>query len=336
MTQNSDNKNFKIVYLGSSQFAVPPLKALLAAGYDVPLVVTQPDRPKGRKQKLTPTYVKLAAEEAGIRTLAVPDVNEPGSVAEILAVKPDLLVVVSFGQLLKEAVMQAARLGAINIHGSLLPEYRGASPIQQALIDGREETGVTIMYIAKKLDAGDMLSRETCRILPEDNTGSLRERLADMGAELLLQTLSEMRAGTSKAVPQDETKATYVGKITAERERLDWHLSAADLHNLVRGLTPDTSAYTCYDEQGSEVRFKIWRTELPDSAETAKITANTANAGEILPGTVVLADKKGLLVACGEGYLRLVQVQPAGKGQMDAAAWWRGRRDLAETGLRFR
>lgn len=324
MTHNSDNENFRIVYLGSPQFAVPPLKALLAAGYDVPLVVTQPDRPKGRKRQLTPTDVKLAAEEVGIRTLAVADVNVPEVVAEIVSAKPDLLVVAAFGQLLKEPLLQAAKLGAINIHGSLLPEYRGASPIQQALIDGRDETGVTIMYIAKKLDAGDMLSSETCRILPDDNTGSLRERLSDMGAALLLKTITEMREGAVKPVPQDEAYATYAGKITAEQERLDWNLSAVSLHNLVRGLTPDTSAYTCYDEQGSEVRFKIWRTELADSAEKA------------LPGTVVAADKKGLLVACGEGCLRLVNVQPSGKGQMDAAAWWRGRRDLAEVGLRFK
>jgi methionyl-tRNA formyltransferase len=324
LTHNSDNENFRIVYLGSPQFAVPPLKALLAAGYDVPLVVTQPDRPKGRKRQLTPTDVKLAAEEVGIRTLAVADVNVPEVVAEIVSAKPDLLVVAAFGQLLKEPLLQAAKLGAINIHGSLLPEYRGASPIQQALIDGRDETGVTIMYIAKKLDAGDMLSSETCRILPDDNTGSLRERLSDMGAALLLKTITEMREGAVKPVPQDEAYATYAGKITAEQERLDWNLSAVSLHNLVRGLTPDTSAYTCYDEQGSEVRFKIWRTELADSAEKA------------LPGTVVAADKKGLLVACGEGCLRLVNVQPSGKGQMDAAAWWRGRRDLAEVGLRFK
>jgi methionyl-tRNA formyltransferase len=268
--------------------------------------------------------VKLAAEEVGIRTLAVADVNVPEVVAEIVSAKPDLLVVAAFGQLLKEPLLQAAKLGAINIHGSLLPEYRGASPIQQALIDGRDETGVTIMYIAKKLDAGDMLSSETCRILPDDNTGSLRERLSDMGAALLLKTITEMREGAVKPVPQDEAYATYAGKITAEQERLDWNLSAVSLHNLVRGLTPDTSAYTCYDEQGSEVRFKIWRTELADSAEKA------------LPGTVVAADKKGLLVACGEGCLRLVNVQPSGKGQMDAAAWWRGRRDLAEVGLRFK
>lgn len=322
----ADNQDFKIIYFGSPDFAVPPLLKLLEAGYTVPLVITQPDRPKGRKHQLTPTAVKQAAQERGIRVLAVENANRPEVIAEIAAVKPDLLVVAAFGQIMREELVAAAPLGAINIHGSLLPEYRGASPIQQAIIDGRTETGITIMYIAPRLDAGDMLAQRSCPILPQDNTGTLRERLSAIGAELLLATIAKMRAGAIKPVPQDESRATYAGKLTAGQERLDWQKPAISLHNLVRGLTPDASAYTCYHEQagGEPVRLKIWQTEPAGEHKT--------NAA---PGQVLTADKDGLLVATGQGVLRLITVQPAGKGRMNAAAWWRGRRDLQNISLKF-
>ena len=314
----------KIVYLGSPDFAVPALAALMQAGCSLPLVITQPDRPKGRKSQLTPTAVKQFAENASLRVLAVPNVNQPEVLAEIRAAEPDLLVVAAFGQLLRPAVWQAAPLGAVNIHASLLPEYRGAAPIQQALIDGRKKTGVTLMYIAERLDAGDMLAKAECAILPEDNAGTLRERLAALGADLLLEKLPLLLAGQLAAEPQDETLATYAGKITAAHELLDWQAKAEDLCNLLRGLTPDTSAYTCYKDSHGWQRMKIWQMEL------AEATGNAAT-----PGTLFDADKGGLLVAAGEGAVRLVQVQPAGKGRMAAVDWWRGRQDLHKAGLCF-
>lgn len=314
----------KIVYLGSPDFAVPALAALLQAGYSLPLVITQPDRPKGRKRQLAPTAVKQFAEAAGLKVLAVENVNRPEILAEIQAAEPDLLVVAAFGQLLRPAVWQAAPWGAVNIHASLLPEYRGAAPIQQALIDGREKTGVTLMYIEERLDAGDMLARAECNILPEDNAGTLRERLAALGADLLLENLPKLLAGQLPAEPQNEAQATYAGKITAAHELLDWQAQAEELHNLLRGLTPDTSAYTCYQDGQGWQRLKIWRMEVAE-----------AHGNAAAPGVVFGADKKGLLVAAGEGAVRLLQVQPAGKGRMAAADWWRGRQDLHQAGLCF-
>lgn len=319
-------QDFRIVYFGSPDFAVPPLLALLAAGYDVPLAVTQPDRPKGRRHEPTPTPVRLAAEQAGIKVIAAADANRPEVVAELAELKPDLLVVAAFGQYMREELVQTARFGAINIHGSLLPAYRGAAPIQQALLDGLPETGVTIMYIAPKLDAGDMLAQRRIPIEPEDNTGTLRQKLSQIGAELLLDTLERLRAGEITATPQDEALATYAGKLTAAMERLDWRQPAAELHNLVRALTPDASAYCFYKEAGraEPLRLKIWQTE--PAAD---------DAGGAPPGRVIGCDKEGLLVAAGQGVLKLLTVQPAGKNQMNAAAWWRGRRDLQQTGLIF-
>lgn len=330
------NRDFRVVYLGSPAFAVPPLRRLLAEGYNVPLVITQPDRPKGRSRKLQPTDVRVAAEELGLRVMPVENVNEPSVLAEIATLKPDVLVVTAFGQLMKDEILHIAPNGAINIHASLLPEYRGASPIHQAVIDGRSKTGVTVMMIEKKLDAGDMLAKAECDILPEDNTGTLRNRLSDMGAELLMQVLADMQAGTLKPEKQDDSLATYAGKITSEREEIDWSLSAVELHNLVRGLTPDTSAYTFWQDDNAESdndknkRLKIWRTSLPENTENID-----KDISDALPGQVIRADKQGLLVQTGSGILRLVTVQPPGKGQMDAAAWWRGRRDLQTAGVCF-
>ena len=314
----------KIVYLGSPDFAVPALSALLHAGYQLPLVITQPDRPKGRKKQLTPTAVKQFAEEAGLKVLAVADVNQPEVVAEIVAVQPDVLVVAAFGQLLRPEVLQIAPLGAVNIHASLLPEYRGAAPIQTALFDGCEKTGVTLMYIAERLDAGDILAQAECEIWPDDNTGTLRERLAKLGADLLLEKMPQLLAGELKAVPQDESKATYAGKITAEHELIDWESEAEALYNQLRGLTPDTSAYTYYRDGAELRRLKIWRMEV------AETWGNAAT-----PGTVFLADKDGLLVAAGEGAMLITEVQPFGKGRMSAVDWWRGRQDLQKKGLCF-
>ena len=323
MTSKSD---FRIVYLGSPQFAVPPLQELLQQGYDIPLVITQPDRPKGRNRRLMPTDVRVAAEDMGLRVLAVENVNKPEVIAEIEAVRPDVLVVTAFGQLLGDKVLGIAPNGAINIHASLLPEYRGASPIHQALIDGRDVTGVSIMMVEKRLDAGAVLAKAECEIRPEDNTGALRERLAEIGAALLPQVLEDMQQGRLQPQVQDEAAATYAGKITADRELLDWSQSAVTLHNLVRGLTPDTSAYTCFYDGDEVRRLKVWKT-LPAEADS--------DAANIAPGTVCRADKRGLWVKTGDGLLGLMIVQPPGKGQMDAAAWWRGRRDLQASGLRF-
>lgn len=314
----------KIVYLGTPQFAVKPLQALLQAGYTVPLVITQPPKPQGRKGKLTPTPVQCFAEEAGLPYLAVPNVNQPEILAQIEAAQPDLLVVAAFGQLLGDKLLQMAPFGAVNIHTSLLPEYRGAAPAQRALMDGRSKTGVTLMQVVKKLDAGDIIAQAEYEIALEDDCGSLLQSLMTLGADLLLENLPRIFAGGLQTIPQDEALATYAAKITAADELLEWPRQAEELFNQLRGLLPETSAYTWYKEGEAWQRLKIWRMEV------AEAWGNAA-----APGTVFGADADGLLVAAGEGTLRLQEVQPAGKPRMAAAAWWRGRRDLQKSGLRF-
>lgn len=314
----------RIVYLGTPQFAVKPLFALVRAGYQIPLVVTQPPRPQGRKGQLTPTPVQQFAEDARLPFLAVPNVNQPEALAQIAAAKPDLLVVAAFGQLLGEELLQLAPFGAVNIHTSLLPEYRGAAPVQRALMDGRNKTGVTLMRIVKALDAGDIIDQAEFAISATDDAGSLRQDLMAVGTDLLLHNLSQLFAGRLKPTPQDEARATYAAKITPEDELLDWRKRAVELHNQLRGLLPETSAYTWYKDGESWQRLKIWQMRVAEP-----------DGGGAAPGTVLGANADGLLVAAGEGALHLQLVQPAGKGRMEAAAWWRGRRDLQKSGLRF-
>lgn len=314
----------RIVYLGTPQFAVKPVFALLRAGYQIPLVITQPPRPQGRKGQLTPTPVQRFAEDAHLPFLAVPNVNQPEVLAQIAAAKPDLLVVAAFGQLLGEELLNLAPFGAVNIHTSLLPEYRGAAPVQRALMDGRNKTGVTLMRIVKALDAGDIIDQAEFVISATDDAGILRQDLMAIGTDLLLHNLPQLFAGRLKPTPQDEALATYAAKITPADELLDWRRTALELHNQLRGLLPETSAYTWYRDGENWQRFKIWQMQVAEESGNAAA-----------PGTVFGADSEGLLVAAGEGTLHLQIVQPAGKARMEAAAWWRGRRDLQKSGLRF-
>ena len=314
----------RIIYLGTPQFAVKPVFALLRAGYQIPLVITQPPRPQGRKGQVTATPVQRFAEDARLPFLAVPNVNQPEVLAQIAAAKPDLLVVAAFGQLLSEELLQLAPFGAVNIHTSLLPEYRGAAPVQRALMDGRNKTGVTLMRIVKALDAGDIIDQAECVISSTDNTGSLREDLMAVGTDLLLHNLPQLFAGRLKPTPQDEALATYAAKITPADELLDWRRTAGELYNQLRGLLPETSAYTWYKDGENWQRLKMWQRRVAEACGNAAA-----------PGTVFGVDADGLLVAAGEGTLHLQLLQPAGKGRMEAAAWWRGRRDLQKSGLRF-
>ncbi len=306
------NKDFTIVYLGSPEFAVAPLKALLDAGFNIPLVLTQPDKPKGRKGVLTPTAVKEFALSKNIPVLAIPNVNAAEVMAEIQACKPDLLVVTAFGQLLKEPLLEMAPMGAVNIHASILPEYRGAAPIHQAIMDGKSETGITTMYMEKGLDTGDMLQKAFCEILPNETTGELRDKLAVLGADLIVSTVKGLRDGSVKPEKQNHELSSYAGKITRETEVIDWNNSAADIHNKIRGLVPDTSAFCTIKVGGDEQVLKIWQSEISTYMEDGAA------------GKIVGADKKGIFVATGHGILKILMLQPAGKKQMRAVDWWNG------------
>ncbi|WP_187385769.1 methionyl-tRNA formyltransferase [Gorillibacterium timonense] len=307
----------KILFMGTPDFAVPSLRVLLEEGYEIVGVVTQPDRPKGRKRVLTPTPVKVEALEHGIPVLQPERLRRPEAVAKVAALAPDLIVTAAYGQILPKAVLELPRLGCINVHGSLLPKYRGGAPIQYAVMNGDAESGVTIMYMAEGIDTGDMISKVVVPITDEDTAGTLFDKLSVEGAELLRRTLPELIAGKITAVPQNVAEATHSPTIKREDEQLDWSRPANVLFNQIRGLNPWPVAYTLHN---GEV-FKVWMAAPPKGQ--ADSTAGSASA-QSLPGTVLTVNGDGIEVATGNGTLWLTEVQPSGRKAMDAAAYGRG------------
>lgn len=310
----------RIVFMGTPEFAVPSLQLLVSSGYEVAAVVTQPDRPKGRKKTLTPPPVKEAALSLAIPVLQPERMRSPEAVAAVAEYKPDLIVTAAYGQILPKAVLDLPKLGCINVHGSLLPKYRGGAPIQRSIINGETETGVTIMYMAEGLDTGDMISRVVLPITDEDTSGTMFEKLSEAGAKLLGETLPSIIDGTAVAVPQQEEDATYAPNLTREDERIDWSKPARALFNQVRGLSPMAGAFTSL---GGEV-FKVWKCEPPKGG---------AGAAGAEPGTILSADASGIVVQTGEGKLLLTEVQPAGKRVMSVSDWIKGAR--IEPGAKF-
>ena len=296
----------RIVYLGTPDFAVGPLQALAAAGYDIAAVVTQPDKPRNRG-RLQPTPVKAAAEDLGLTVLTPEKVNR--EVEAIAALKPDLLVVVAYGQFLSEKLLAVPALGAVNIHGSLLPAYRGAAPINAAVINGEVESGVTIMYLDKGMDSGDMILQQSVSIGEDMTAGQLYDELCRLGTDLLLQALPLIEAGTAPRIPQDHDKATFAPMLKKEDEIIDWSRPAKQVHDLIRGMDPFPGAYTL--RQGK--RLKIWGSKL----------ATLPLQGDE-PGAVTAVGKEGFWVACADQALLITQVQPEGKSRMDAGAYARG------------
>lgn len=298
----------RIVYMGSPDFAVPSFEALLTAGYQIVGVVTQPDRKKGRGNELAATPVKEMALKYNIPLIQPQDVNEAASVQTILTWNPDIIVVVAFGQLLKKDLLNLAPLGAINVHASLLPSYRGAAPINWAIIKGEKVTGVTTMYMNEGMDTGDIILKEQCPIEDEDNAGTLHDKLAALGAKLLLRTLEDIKSGQVKPFVQEQALASYAPMLKKEDEVIDWNKKALDVHNKIRGLSPCPGAYTLYRNK----RLKIYK-----SAYMPWING--------LPGRVLAIDKKhGLIVAATEGAVALLEVQPEGKEKMSFSDFSRG------------
>lgn len=286
-----------IVFAGTPDFAVPSLRALLDAGRNVSAVYTQPDRPAGRGRKLTASPVKTVAQHAGIPVFQPENFKTIDSIEQLKALAPDLIVVVAYGLLLPQAVLDIPPLGCINVHGSLLPRWRGAAPIHRAVMAGDQETGVTIMNMVKKLDAGDMLLKTFTVIRPDDTSGSLHDRLADMGAKALVQVVEQLERGTAIATPQDESQVTYAHKLDKQEAMLDWRMSAVELDRKIRGLNAWPVAQTLF--KGEVLR--IWRCAL------------THQASQAAPGTLS-CQEHALDVATGCGVLRLLDVQlPGGK-----------------------
>ncbi|MBP2097386.1 methionyl-tRNA formyltransferase [Enterococcus rivorum] len=291
----------KIVFMGTPAFSVPVLEGLLEAGYDVLAVVTQPDRPVGRKKTITPPPVKEAALKHNLLVLQPEKISGSPEMEKVIELAPDIIVTAAFGQFLPEKILQAPKFGAINVHASLLPKYRGGAPVHYSIINGEKETGVTIMEMVKKMDAGDILSQKAIPITKNDDVGTMFERLSLVGKELLLETLPKILANEITPIPQDETKVTFSPNITREQEQIDWHKTAEEVDNQVRGMRPWPTAFTTYQESN----WKLW--------EVTPLTETTAAEA----GTIVKRSKKELWIACGQGTLLAVNVlQPSGKGKL--------------------
>lgn len=312
----------KIVYMGTPDFAVNPLHALAEAGYEVAGVITQPDKPKGRGKTMLPTPVKEEAMKHGFPVYQPVKVRNPEFLQVLEKMEPDIIVVAAFGQIIPKSILELPKYGCINIHASLLPKYRGAAPIQQAVIDGEKESGVTIMRMSTGLDTGDMISKIVVPIAKDETGGTLFDKLAEAGAKLLVETLPHIFDGTAVYEKQPEESPTpYAGMITKQMGLINFGKSAAELERLVRGLNPWPSAFTFWNGK----TLKVWESFVVKSEE--------AGAEKSEPGTVVKTDKKGIYVACGEDVLVLSQVQLEGKKRMDADAFLRGCH--IETGSRF-
>jgi methionyl-tRNA formyltransferase len=292
---------------------------LIAGGYNVIAVVTQPDRPVGRKQVLTPPPVKEAALRHGLPVYQPEKIKVQEALDEVLALRPDLLVTAAYGQILPKRLLEAPRFGCINVHASLLPKYRGGAPIHKSIIDGEKETGVTIMYMVEALDAGDMLSKMVVPIEPRDTVGTMHDKLAAAGAKLLLDTLPELLAGRLTATPQNHAEATFAPNIKREDERIDWGKSAQQIYNQVRGLNPWPVAFTTH---AGKV-WKIWWTEL---IKTDGIHAE--------PGTILAREADGLIVACGQGAVKITELQPEGKKRMSMRDFLQGAGAAIEVGTK--
>ncbi len=304
--------NQRIVFMGTPDFAVPCLQVLLEEGYHVAAVVTQPDRPKGRKRVLTPPPVKVEAEKHGIPVLQPERLRHEEAVEAILEFKPDLIVTAAYGQILPKSLLEAPEYGCINVHASLLPKYRGGAPIHYAILKGETATGVTIMYMAEGLDTGDMISKVEVAITDEDTTGTLHDKLSEAGSALLKQTVSQLFNREIQAVPQNHDEASYAPNISRSDELIDWTRSSRDIFNQIRGLSPWPVAFTTWDGQG----LKVWGCLPPETKTSVKDDA--------VPGTVLTMSSEGIQVKTGDGAVWLTEIQPAGKKRMTVAEFARG------------
>lgn len=297
----------KTIFMGSDEIAIPSLKGLLETdSAEIVAVVTQPDRPKGRKRRLTPCPLNKFAKERGLPLLTPEKIACPEAQRQIAELDPDLFAVAAYGQYIPASITSLAPRGAINMHPSLLPRYRGAAPIQWALANGDTQSGVSIINVSEELDAGDILLQRAMNIRADDTAASLGARLADLGAEMFSEAIRQLDAGSIEPTPQNSEQVLYARKLKKTDGEIDWTWDASDIHNRVRGFNPWPGCYSKI--KGKAV--KIWRTEL--------------NPAEGTPGEVIRVDKKGPLVATGRGSLRILCLQPPGKKRMDGGAFLNG------------
>lgn len=301
----------RIVFMGTPDFAVGSLQALCESGkHEILAVVTQPNRPKGRGNKLLQTPVKEYAMAQGLTVYQPQKVKTPEFVELLHELQPELIVVAAFGQFLSKEILELPKYGCINVHASLLPKYRGAAPIQYAIIKGEKESGVTIMQMDIGMDTGAMLDKVVVPIAENTTMGELHDALREQGAALLLEVIDKIAAGTAAAEPQDDAQATYATLLDRSMEHIDWSKTAQEVHNLIRGFNPAPSTFTKLPNGKS---LKIWGSKMTDKSSAAAA------------GTVIETGKHSFFVACGEGVLEITEVQPESKKRMPAQVFLNGR-----------
>lgn len=307
-------KKARVVFMGTPDFAVPALDALVAGGYDVTAVVTQPDRRRGRGHKLSPSPVKTAAQEHGIPVIQMDRISSEDGVAQLTELAPDFLVTAAFGQILTDEVLNVPKYGCVNVHASLLPAYRGASPVTHAIMRGDRKTGITTMYTVRELDAGPILLQTATDIQDTETGGELTDRLARIGAETLVRTLDGILDGTVTPKDQDASKATYYARFPKQYGEIEWNRPAGEIVNFVRALNPEPGAYFILGEE------KV-------GALRASVADAPSGQEDLAPGTIVAADPaRGLLIAAGDGVVSLDIIRRQGAKAMPAADSLRGRR----------
>lgn len=298
----------RVIFMGTPDFAVGTLEEIIAAGHEVPLVVTQPDKPKGRGKEIQFTPVKAAALAHGLEVYQPKRIREPECVSCLAKYQPDIIVVAAFGQILTKEILDMPKYGCINVHASLLPKYRGAAPIQWAVINGDKVSGVTIQRMDVGIDTGDMIDKVEVELAPEETGGSLFDRLAAEGAKLCVKTMEKIEAGTAVYMKQNDEEATYTRMISKKMGKINWGMEAAEIERLIRGLNPWPSAYTFLNGK----TLKVWRAAVIEGGEKT-------NAG-----CIVKADGKSLWIQTGKGILSLEEVQLEGKKRMLTADFLRG------------
>lgn len=308
----------KVIFMGTPDFSVGILEKIIEAGHEVTLVVTQPDKPKGRGNTMQFPPVKECALAHGLEVFQPVKIRDTQNIEFLRKKEADIFIVAAFGQILPKTILDMPRYGCVNVHASLLPKYRGASPIQWAVINGDEISGVTTMRMDVGVDTGDMIAKKELRLAPDETGGSLFDRLAQLGAELCVQTMDMIEAGTAVYTPQNHEIATHTSMIRKELGAIDWSKPAEEIERLIRGLNPWPSAYTRLEGKS----FKIWRAKVLDESQ------------EYEPGCILVRNQKELIVQTGCGLLQLLEVQLEGKKRMEADAFLRGY--SIETGTFFR
>lgn len=304
----------RIIFMGTPEFAVPVLESLINSRHEVVAVVTQPDRPKGRGKNMQFSPVKECALAHNIPVMQPVNVSVPEVIDELRAYEPELIVVVAFGQFVTKKIREMPKYGCINVHASLLPKYRGAGPIQWAVINGEKESGVTTMYMCREIDKGDMLLKDTVTLDPKETGDSLHDKLSMMGGPLLLKTIDQLEDGSAVRIPQCEEESTYASKLEKTMGNIDWTMDADRIERLVRGLNSWPGTFTKI--HGKTV--KIWDCDVV-CQETL-----TENQAAVKPGTVIVSEKDQLIVKAGNGALSLRMLQPEGKKNMTVDAYLRG------------